>query len=43
MSGGGVSNTPHKAAALSFLEYLASDEASATADGNNEVAGGGQR
>ena len=38
VSGGGVlKHAPHKAAALSFLEYLASDEAQRHfADGNNE-------
>lgn len=38
VSGGGVlKHAPHKAAALSFLEYLASDEAQRYfADGNNE-------
>jgi iron(III) transport system substrate-binding protein len=38
ISGGGMlKHAPHKAAAVKFLEYLASDEAQAYfADGNNE-------
>jgi iron(III) transport system substrate-binding protein len=38
VSGGGMlKNAPNKAAAIKFLEYLASDEAQAYfADGNNE-------